>query len=191
MLKGQYDRLVIFSPTLDINGDYDFLEEDDNTIFKVSSKIFEATNELIQSQTNFFKQVKEGFLEKENVPRVVLIYDDCLNNRVFNDKGPISQFAIKARHYKISIIATTQRIAGISRQFRINCSHCIFFSVMNYSELERIILEQVPQKYKKIVQEKLMDLFKMDYAFIHINNKIRDPLNRFFINGTDPLSLDK
>jgi len=182
-LKGQYDVLVVFSPTMDVNGDYDYLKEDEKTIFKVSNRIYEATEEIIATQTKMFKQAKEGFIVKDDIPRVLLIYDDCLNSRVFNDKGLLSKFAIKSRHYKVSILVTTQRIAGISRQFRLNCSQYIFFSVLNYSELERIVLESVPKKYQKGIQDRLIDLYKTDFAFLFVNNRVRDPSKRFFISG--------
>ena len=190
IIKGQYDILVICSPTLDVNGDYDFIEEKPNKIFKVQHNIPQAIAELIDSQADLFKQFNSKIIKRDQIPRICVILDDCLSSNVFDDRGILSKFAIKSRHYQMSFICMTQRIAGISRQFRINCSYFTGFSVMCYSELERIVMEYVPKKFQKGFQDKLIDLYDTKYNFIFINNREQQISNRLFKNGTELIQFD-
>ena len=127
ILKDQYDILVICSPTMDINGDYDFIEEKPNKVFKIQHNIPQAIEELIDSQIELFKQFNSEIIKKNQIPRICCILDDCLSSNVFDDRGSLSKFAIKSRHYLMSFVCMTQRLAGISRQFRINCAFFLLF----------------------------------------------------------------
>jgi len=184
-LKGQFDVLIICSPTLDVNGDYDHITDDQKTVFKISENIPEAISELIHSQQKLFKSMNQKMITKDQIPRILVILDDCLGNKIFDDRGILSKFAIKSRHYRMSFICMTQRIAGISRQYRVNSAYVFLFSVMNFTEIERFILEMVPKKFQKGFQEKLIDIYSTKYNFVFVNSREQSIKKRIFKNGTD------
>lgn len=188
-LKGQYDVLVIVSPTLKVNHDYDGYEEDEETIFKIDEKINEAIAEMIDTQKKFYKQAEQGFIKEKDIPSVLIILDDCLNH--INTNKVLNKFSIMSRHYKMSWLITTQRLASIPRQLRINCSHMFAFSMLNYSEFERIGMEYIPKKYHKGFQERLLDAYQEPYNFIYFNCKETNPLLRVITKQGKYLLSDK
>lgn len=185
-LAGQFDKLIICSPTLNVNGDYDYLRSDDKTIFKVQENITEAVSELIDSQKKMFQQKQMGMLKKEQIPRLLLIIDDCLGERLLDgERSLLSKFAVKSRHYLISMIIMSQRVNAIPRQLRLNSGYFIAFTVSGYSELERIMMEYVSKKYHKVFQNKMIDIFTTPYNHLFIDNFERDITQRMYKNGSE------
>jgi len=182
----QIDRLVIMSPTLELNGDYDHIEADDKSVFKVSRNISGAFEEIIQSQSSLFDSYKMGMIKKSQIPQVCVILDDCISERILRgESSVVSKFAIKSRHYRISLIIMSQRINALPRQLRLNCKYFICFSVAGYSELERVMLEYVPKAYHKLFQNKMIEIFSVPYNHLFIDNFERDIRKRMYLNGEE------
>lgn len=191
LLKGQYDVLVICSPNL-LNGDYDKFIADDKTIFKVGKKITQAVDELIESQEKLFKMKKEGLLKQTQIPRILIILDDCLGQALLKGENSLmSSFAIRSRHLLMSFVIMTQKLRGMPRQVRLNCGYMVLFSVSNYSELEQVLDEYVCRKYRKAFREYVLELYKTPYNHLFISNFVSNPLERIWVNGTDQVDFSK
>lgn len=191
LLKGQYNTLIICSPNLNINHDYDFIEADDKRIWKINSRISDAVEEVISSQQKIFELRELEMIKDKDIPRILIILDDCIGERILRgERSLMAKFGIQSRHYYISFVIMTQRIASLPRQLRINSGYMICFSVMNYTELERIVLEYCPKKYHKQFQEKLIDIYSIPYNFLFIDNFERNIRQRIHLNGTELLSFE-
>jgi len=183
VLKPQADVLVICSPTM-INGDYDFLEADDKKIFKVAENISFAVEELISSQRKLFEMREMGVIKDKEIPRILLVLDDCLDERILRgESSTMAKFATKSRHYYISTIIMSQRVNALPRQLRLNSAYFICFSVMGYSELERVMLEYVPKKFHKNFQDKMIKLFEVPFSYLFVDNFERNISNRVYENA--------
>jgi len=190
-LGKQIDRLVIMSPTLELNGDYDHIKADDKSVFKVSKNISDAFEEIIKSQSALFDSYKMGMIKKSQVPQVCVILDDCISERILQgERSVVSKFSIKSRHYRISLVIMTQRINALPRQLRLNCKYFICFSVAGYSELERVMLEYVPKRYHRLFQDKMLDIFSVPFNHLYIDNYERDIRKRMFVNGNEMIDWD-
>jgi len=190
-LQGQYDILVIACPNM-INGDFDHLVSDDRTIFKVEKGIPSAIKELISSQERHYEMFKAGVIKRKQIPRVLVVLDDCMGNSLFRgEMSVMAKFAIRSRHLKMSFIIMAQRLRGIPRQVRLNCGYCMIFSVMNYSEVEQVIEEYCPKKYKTMMREKALEIYQTDYNFLAFNNFERNPTKRIWLNGRDLIDFSQ
>ena len=189
-IKPQYDKLIICSSTLSINHDFDNYKEDNDKIYKVEDDIEECVMEVIDRQKEFYKMYNSGFLKEKQIPRIVILLDDLCNSRIFSPNGFLTKWSIKTRHYKISLIITTQRIAAIGRQLRCNSAVMVLFSVMSFTELERMMMECVSKKYHKKMQEVLLDIYSKDYNYLISNNREQNIKKRIYKNGTEQIDFD-
>ena len=186
LLKGQYTHLVICSPNLNVNHDFDFVKDNDKNVFKVSNNISTAVGEMIDSQKKIFEMREMDLIKDKDIPRILCILDDCIGESILRgERSLMARFGIQSRHYYMSFVIMTQRIAGLPRQLRINAAYMIAFSVMNYTELERLVLEYCPKKFHKQFQKKLIDIYSIPFNFLFIDNFERKIKDRIYVNGVE------
>ena len=191
MLEGQYDKLIICSPTLNVNGDYDDFEADEKTIFKVEDDISGEIKGLIKQQKLIFKSYQKGHIKKNQIPRLLVVLDDCLNETMFDsNRGFLPKFAIMSRHYYISFVIMAQRAKGVPRTLRINSAYMFLYTVLNYSELEAIIEEYIPKKFKKQFLDKCLEIYSVKYNHLFINNRNQNIHERIYLNGTELIKFE-
>jgi hypothetical protein len=167
-----------------LNGDYNHIEADDKKVFKVSENISFAVEELIGSQRKLFDMREMGMIKDKEIPRILLILDDCISERILmGERSSMAKFAIKSRHYYISTILMTQRVNAVPRQVRLNSAYFVCFSVMAFSELERVMMEYCPKKYHKNFQDKMIRLFQVPFNYLFVDNFERDITKRVYENG--------
>ncbi len=194
LLKGQYDVLVIMCPTMNLTNDYDWIEEDEppsnckdrvQTIFKISENISDSLQEIIETQTKLIDESKSEVIEEDQVPRILIILDDCLGSKILKQNGMLNKFSAKSRHYKISFIITSQTMNGIPTTLRINSKYVICMSVASYTELEKVALRYVPKKHQREFQKTIEELFDEKYNYIFIDNSEQRISLRLWKNGTE------
>ena len=192
-LKPKFDVLVICSPTLSLSGDYrdPIFEEDNKTVFKIEKDILGALQEIIDSQKEMFNMWKMDIIEKEEIPNICIIMDDCITDKsIFNFRGVLDSFSTKNRHYNMSFIVTSQRLSAIPRTLRLNAKYTILFSTYNMSETEQFMHQYCMKKHRKQLSEKIVEVFKTPYNFIFCNNDTHDISKRLLINGDQHISFD-
>ena len=112
MLLGKFDKVILISPTADIdetwlNSSIDF-NHPQITVYTEFKQ--EHIAEIISEQ-----RLSIDLNGSDNADDVLLILDDCLADSEFRQKGQNHLFKIanNGRHLKISIIILAQKITGI------------------------------------------------------------------------------
>lgn len=123
--KKIFSNIYFLSPTVFNDDSGRFIKEDDE-IVKISDHL-ENLDGILQSIVEL--QDAEGD-EKENI---LIILDDCLGF-LKKQNGFFNNFMSRYRHYKISLIITTQHFKALSVINRINTGYYIFFHSFNKKE---------------------------------------------------------
>jgi len=99
----KYKFFMVISPTSHINDDYDYLDE------AVRFETFNKTilDNILERQKKLIKEQPKG------EHRLLVIFDDMANSGLTGDGSLFSGFIIKARHYRIAVIANYQAVKGL------------------------------------------------------------------------------
>lgn len=180
-LKKEFDYIYIFCPTGELSQDW--IEQE---------HLFTSPKEYGSKVKELFEQQKRIKLEygKKRTPQILLVFDDCLTENILRFNSDLDKKSISTRHYNISVMVLSQRIAGIGRTFRLNSAYFILFNMFNYSELERFLDEFVPRKYKKQLEQQLESIFSEPYNFIFSNNRSTNLNERLYKNGIELLKFN-
>ena len=192
-LMEQLDYLFVFSPTLKLSSDWEEFKPTDQYDSDVKKQIvhFEKPDEFEDHIKEIFRQQRmtiDGF-GKKKAPSILLIVDDCINERVLRPRGYIDRMSVSMRHYNISCCILAQRIAAIPRTTRINSKYVILFSSSNFSEMERFLLEFTPKNAHKDFRRDVEEIFDNEFNFILcmcFEPKLRQ---RLWLNGDDLLTF--
>jgi hypothetical protein len=96
--------------------------------------------ELIQNIITQQKMIIKKF-GKETADRVLLIYDDTVAETKFWNSPKVRQLMFNSRHYKVSLIITTQAYHSIPKPLRLNMSLMLLYYTANATELKTIYEE--------------------------------------------------
>jgi hypothetical protein len=180
-------RIFIFSPTLELSGDWDDLPDtqkhDKRTIGRI--KKFEDVDEFLELIIEIFSQQQRIIKKdsKKNTPHVLLVLDDCAGTKLLTFGGYLDRISISMRHYNISAIVISQRLAGIPRQLRINSSYVILLSNYNMSEVEQFLEQFVLKRHKKALHGIINDVFGVQYNYLVSDNLNPIISQRLYKNG--------
>lgn len=182
-----FDAIFILSKTLNLNGDFNEFEEN----FDISEP------PLLYKYDNNFKQVTQKIVDeaeklvlkdKDDAPDILIIYEDQANTSLTQFKGILDTFSLLSRHYKISMIVTTQRITAIGKTIRLNAKYFILFNCSNFSELEKFVEENVSKFTRKRLYRAIDEIFHKKYSYIFVKNFHPIPNERLLINGKVPMN---
>jgi hypothetical protein len=88
--------------------------------------------------------------KKKHMENILIIFDDCLGMRgVFDSNSMLNKMIIKARHYNISVIISTQKLSGVGRTIRLNMSAVFIFRALNGNEIDEILDEFSSKAHRK------------------------------------------
>lgn len=155
LMKDMFDTIYIISNTIYQDDTSRFLLEQDNVIVHDRYDDY-IIDDIIETQKQY---------DKKDMPRICLIFDDCLGSMKMNCKG--FQLASRARHYNIcNLIYIVQKFSYVPRIARCNITHMITMAgIFNEKELISIDEEydiNFYNLYKKYVQ-------KNRYNFLYCN----------------------
>lgn len=119
----------LFGNDNEISVDYELKMTDEDFISKPS---IEFLDDLIKQQKFIIN--KYG---KKNVNKILLIYDDCINDKIFRNRNFIG-LIFNSRHYEISIIISSQTYFDVPKDIRLNASLVILYNTSNVKELKNI-----------------------------------------------------
>jgi hypothetical protein len=100
----------------------------------------EVSIELIKGIIAEQKMVIEKF-GKSYADRVLMLFDDTASNKKFWNSQAVQQLMFNSRHYKVSLIITTQAFHSIPKSLRLNMSMLIVYYTANATELKSIYEE--------------------------------------------------
>lgn len=135
---------------------------DDNANFNYDTKI-PAENFIEEVAPQMLKDIiaeqkrvitKYG---KKNADDILLVYDDCISAKKFWGSDSVLKMLLNSRHYKISVIITTQAYKLLPKSLRLNMSFVVLFYTANAKELQSIYEENSSsigwKKFEKIFNE--------------------------------------
>lgn len=192
-LLAQIDVLIILSTTSDLSGDFDEFKDNTNPDHGLVVQKFNAP-ELFPRVINEVVQQSEGlhknhYVKKKDIPRTLIILDDCIGLNVLRYRGLVDKLSTRNRHLQISFLVLCQRITGVPRTFRVNTRVVILFNTPNLTELERLLEEYTPKRYRMLVRDSLPTIFDTSYNFILVDTFSTRQRERLYLNG-DSLLLD-
>lgn len=178
----EFTYVFLMSRTLRLNDDYKEFPENKNAALLPFVKHFpdefaHETKKIIDRQSDLIEE------SREDAPDILIVYEDQANTQLTQFRGMLDQFALVARHHKISMIFSTQRITAIGRTIRLNTKYFILFPQSNFTEMEQFLEECIPSKYRKLLRDHVEDIFFKKYIFLLVdcfNAILRD---RLWING--------
>lgn len=183
-LLDMFPRLIVLSPTLDLNDDFDFLKYQDKVEYFFESdpdRFDEVLQEAIEMQ---FDEV-----QTKKPKSLLVILDDCATEDICRDRSLLDKFAIRHRHYRISFIIVGHKFqgtCGLPRSLRSQINSNIIFNPASMSELEILLKEAVLSDHVKEARRAAMDVFSEKYNFI-----VFTPANKYFerllVNWETPL----
>lgn len=137
----------------------------------------EKVKSIMTKAENTIEQ--DGF---KNSPKIMMLFDDILDNQKFLKSKTMTTLATANRHYNISYIFCSQYYKKISAVIRTNARYYIIFP-SSMSECEKIADELTPpQISKKKFINYLQHATAKKYSFMSINANSEEPLRRGFEN---------
>ena len=171
-------NIFIFSPTVTLDDpsfyNVEILEEN------IFSDYNEAIiNEIVEEQTEIINE-----FSKKKAPHILLILDDVITSIGDARRDTLKRGFFSFRHYKISVILTSQLFTAVPRGIRLNASNLFIFTVNN-SEVKRIAEEQ------PIDQADFHEIYKHateePFSFLHIDMK--KPVKERYFLRYEPIAL--
>jgi Poxvirus A32 protein len=171
MLAGKFNQIHIISPTNKLDSKFNILRTTEGIIKpnlpllklfknKMKNQIASPVNEAPEYQTvlteeDFYEKVSIDLLKqiieeqklvintfgKSVADNILLVYDDCASQKKFWNSNQVQQLMFNSRHYKVSIIITTQSYFTIPKPLRLNTSIFALFYTANEKELRSIYEE--------------------------------------------------
>jgi hypothetical protein len=100
-----------------------FIEEVDISLLK----------ELISEQKKIIQ-----LYDKNIADNILLIYDDCASEKKFWNSQQVQKLIFNSRHFKISMLITSQNYKSLPKSLRLNMSQVVLFSTSNEVEIKAI-----------------------------------------------------
>ena len=118
---------------------------------------------------------------KDKADNVLLIYDDCILDPIFKSKSFIG-LVFNSRHFKISIIISSQCYFSIPKPIRLNSSVVLVFFTANKKELTNIYEENNAGLSNRAFLTLFNKITQPDWQFIVFNyaNKKKDRIQNCF-----------
>jgi hypothetical protein len=172
-----YSRLFVFSPTFK-------LDPKMNKKCRIpESQVFEDPDVYEDIVTEILGAQQDDIEEEGQAEDILLIFDDCAGSRIFSQKKSVmNKLAFNHRHYRVSLLITTQSLRQINPAFRENLSGIfIYAGINNRMELKKIY-EEYLGKYTEQQAAQILDYVFRDspYNFLFINFQKRGALHKNF-----------
>ena len=153
---GLFDKIIFISPTVMNDLTLKHLREDDEVI---------KINDNLDDLDGILKVIVEEKEKNEETRKefYLIILDDCLG--LIKPKSYVSYLCSRYRHYKISLIFTSQNFRSINNIIRTNATFYLLFKTANnktytkYVEEFGNIFENFEEMYKKATTEPYNFLF--------------------------------
>jgi len=168
--RKKFDKIIVISSTIAIDPMWARAKGIDEAFEGYDDRII---TELIESQ----KAILEA--EKEEVPNVLLILDDVID-QIPKLTSALNSLSTRLRHYKVTCWITTQKFNRLPVVLRNQVQYWILFKTAIKNEMER---ESIAKEVGAMVSERtFMKLWesvgKHNYNFMVVH--IRSPENKMF-----------
>jgi len=139
-----------------------------NTVLTDDSFTEDVSIELIKKIIQEQKYVIEKY-SKDTADNILIVYDDCASERHFWNSQAVQKLMFNSRHYKVSIIITTQNYKSIPKPLRLNMSMMVIYYTANLAELSSIYDENNSNLTFKEFHLMFKKVCSVPYNFLTIN----------------------
>lgn len=182
-MKGKFkeENIFILCPTVDLNDDFDD--------FPKARKYVEPDPAVIQAIMDEQKHNIKTY-GKKRTPEVLIIFDDCADNRIIAFGGILDTLATRGRHFKINVMVSSQRMSAISRTARLNSDYFIVFSPYNFSEAEQFFEQYIAKKDRKKLISKLQEIWDEPFTFVVVDNSERRQSQKLKVGFDEVIQIE-
>lgn len=196
--KGCFDRIYIFSPSIDVDKTWipvkEYIEKSQKVDLKKEKLFFdsydaEALENIVSTQHKVAEHMKsKGFTK---IYQVLIIVDDFADDPSFSRHSKLLHALFtRGRHSFISTIVSTQKYRAISNIIRVNATNLYVFRLRNGGDLEALIDELNALTDKKT----LLQLYNVGtsepFSFLFIKLNAKKLNDMFYINYTKKLEIE-
>ena len=196
--RGCFDRIFIFSPSIDVDKTWGPVKEYIEKSQKVDTKkekLFydhydaEALETIVSNQHKLAEHMKTKGYTK--IFQILIIVDDFADDPAFSRHSKLLHALFtRGRHSMISTIVSTQKYRAISNIIRVNATNLYVFRLRNGGDLEALIDELNALTDKKT----LLQLYNMataePYSFLFIKMNAKKLNDMFYIRYEKKLELE-
>ena len=156
MYNACFDQIVYISPTVSHDKSTRMLWEDDDII-----KVDENLNQIDAIVEGIVDNQKDK--HESDRKHVLVVLDDCLG--LFSKNGYLMNLCSRFRHYKISIVFTTQAFKSVPPIVRNNATSVMMFKTANDAEKKKIFEEYAGNypKFDSIYEQATREKFNFLY----------------------------
>lgn len=173
-IKDFYQTCYVFSLTADLQPDlFNFVHKDN--VFKGLDE--GVLNEIWANQKAKIEKLRKMKVKDENMPYILLIFDDIIGDPKIKKSGIMNTLAIAARHCMIACIVITQTFKGIPPTLRTNVDLAIAFFLNSYDDRDEFARGYLSTRNNKTGMKIFEEITKDPYKAIVIAN---------FINSKNP-----
>ena len=193
--KGCFSRIFIWSSSIDLDPVWTpvkkYIEKDLN-VNPEKEKVYFDTFNIDEMQKVLDLQHKINQFQKKNEhPKlfsVLFLIDDFIDQASFaKHNNLLNALYIKARHYGVNIISSSQKHNGLSTTIRTNSRQLIFFKLRNYKEVESVLDELAGVLISKKAMSDMKSLHQAKQLLLEIYNvATEEPFSFLFVNLMQP-----
>jgi len=186
-LATHYDVIFVYSPTLDMDQNWDFVRDLTPRVVKQGRKKHATARLILDSEFEVGK-IETILNAQEKVPtenrkKVLIVCDDC-GDALSNDKI-LHRLFFRGRHAKVWCLLSVQSVKSVPRAIRLNSPYWAIWKVTN-NELEVLVKElavEEPAQFKAIFKQAT----DPQYGFLTINTKAA--YDKRYTSSFHPLNL--
>lgn len=162
----------------DLNIPEDNVFEDLQKGIKKMEKIMKVNKSIIKNSSH------------ETSPQVLLIYDDCINNKELLKNNFFKKTFVQNRHLNLTIVCSVQHYKSIPPMARNQCMNTILFQ-SNQATFEQFAEIFTPPGYSKKEFMQILNMATKDkYSFIYMNKALPHK-TRYRKNFDQIINLDR
>ena len=189
--RGCFSRTFIWSSSIDLDPVWTPVKDYVEDTLKIDTKKFDTFNiDEMQKVVNLQHKINE-FQKKNGETKlfsVLFLVDDFIDQSSFaKHNNLLNALYIKARHYGVNIISSSQKHNGLSTTIRTNSRQLIFFKLRNYKEVEAVLDELSGVLISKKAMSDVKSLHQAKQLLLEIYNLATgEPFRFFFVNFVQP-----
>ena len=196
--KGCFDRIYIFSPSIDVDKTWipvkEYIEKSQKVDLKKEKLFFdsydaEALENIVSTQHKVAEHMKsKGFTK---IYQVLIIVDDFADDPSFSRHSKLLHALFtRGRHSFISTIVSTQKYRAISNIIRVNATNLYVFRLRNGGDLESLIEELNALTDKKTLLQLYNLATSEPFSFLFIKLNAKKLNDMFYLNYTKKLEIE-
>lgn len=164
-LLDEFEYVVVMTPTGQLSGDFDFLDEQRKAKYIVNTDPSDFEDMALQ----LFQKQEELQLKNKQAPRTLVILDDCATNKILRERSVLDKYIIRHRHAQLSFLIvghSLRGVCGLPKSIRMQIDYNIIFNPASMSELETILKEAILPVHLKGTKERVVAAFQQPYNYI-------------------------